>query len=207
MVDKPFAPSCERNQLPIYQALYPYLTTESSPISVRRTVLELGSGTGQHAVFLAPKFPEWDWQPSEIKPALAGIELWRRDSLCSNVLPAIELDVGKQPWPPLSVERIFTANTLHIISADLVVRMFNGVASVLKPKGLFLVYGPFSYDGVLTSESNKAFDLWLKERDSHSGIRDVTWLKACAQDNGLSLIADHPMPANNQMLVFGFSKS
>ena len=155
-------------------------------------VLEIGSGTGQHAASFAPGLPHLRWQASDVAEHLAGIRMW-------GVEP-IELDVDK-PWPAIEADAAFSANTVHIMSWPQVERMFQGVARVLPQKGVFALYGPFHY-GRPTSESNARFDAMLRARDPASGVRDFEHIRALAARCGLAVIEDNAMPANNRLLVF-----
>ena len=164
-------------------------------------VLEVGSGTGQHAIHFAQALPHLQWQPADRSDNIAGITAWREWAALDNVLPPLLLDVN-QPWPLPSAQNIFSANTLHIMSWNEVQKFFTGVGAVLAPGGILCVYGPFNYGGQFTSDSNAQFEQWLKARDSLSGIRDFEAVNSLAQAQGLSLLADNPMPANNRCLVW-----
>lgn len=200
MINKPFAESSLQNKDPILSVLKQWFTEPSS------CVLEIGSGTGQHAVYFAPVLDTIVWQPSDTTGNLAGIEAWRSDANLSNVLPAIELDVSQENWPVKTTDYIFSANTVHIMSWSLVEKMFAGIRSILKPGGVFCLYGPFNYNGEYTSPSNRNFDGWLKSRNPDSGIRDfeaLCQLGTQASDMPtLTLIDDITMPENNRILVF-----
>jgi cyclopropane fatty-acyl-phospholipid synthase-like methyltransferase len=191
---KPFSQACENNKQPILSVLEQVFSTTSH-------VLEVGSGTGQHAVFFADKLPHITWQTSELLINHAGINQWLTPTPLANLRPPILLDLN-YPWPVNLVDGIFSANTLHIVSWPLVEKFFAGVARHLSSGGVLCVYGPFNYQGQFTSPSNADFDLWLKGRDSLSGIRDIEAVEQLAQSVGLSLDADHQMPANNRLLVF-----
>jgi len=185
---KPFSEACERNREPILQILKRLFTD-------RRFVLELGSGTGQHAAYFAPALPHLVWQASDVAENLPSIREWVSD-------PApIELDVDKD-WPALSVDAIFSANVCHIMSWPQVGRMFTGVGRLLPPGGVFALYGPFNYHGKHTSGSNARFDAMLRERDPAGGLRDFEDISALAQRAGLALAEDNAMPANNRLLVW-----
>jgi len=192
--EKPFAPSCERNQGPILEVLQRHLGDA-------RRVLEIGSGTGQHAVHFAAAMPWLTWQCSDRAEFLPGISLWLEDAALPNTPPAIVLDVDG-PWPRAAFDTVFTANSLHIMGWPQVEAFFAGVDAVLEPRGLLVVYGPFNYGGEFTSESNRAFEQWLKDRDPASGIRDIEAVDALARSIGLRLIEDNAMPANNRCLVW-----
>lgn len=191
---KPFAPSCERNQGPILSVLQRHLADT-------RRVLEIGSGTGQHAVHFAAAMPWLAWQCSDRADNLPGIAAWRDEATLANTPPAIELDVDG-PWPDNRFDAVFTANSLHIMGWPQVEAFFAGVGKVLQADGLLIVYGPFNYGGDFTSDSNRAFDQWLKGRDPASGIRDFEAVDALARGIGLSLVEDNAMPANNRCLVW-----
>jgi len=194
---KPFAESCVENRRPI-QIVLKQLLGDSGRL------LEIGSGTGQHAVYFAPLFPELRWQTSDRVENHPGIEQWRREADLENVLPPLELDVLQRPWPMQtdSVDAVFSANTAHIMGWDAVEAMFTGVAEVLRQEGLFILYGPFRYRGRYTTEGNARFDQWLKSRDPQSGIRDFEALCELAEAEGMSLYRDFAMPANNRILVW-----
>jgi SAM-dependent methyltransferase len=183
---KPFAEACERNRGPIVAGLKRVFTD-------RRAVLEIGSGTGQHAAYFSQEMPQLAWQASDVAENLPGIRAW-------GVEP-IELDVDR-PFPDVDVDAVFSANTAHIMSWPQLGRMFAGVAALLPPGGLFAVYGPFHYGGRATSESNARFDAMLRARDPASGVRNFEDVQALAERSGLTLVEDSPMPANNRLLVF-----
>lgn len=191
---KPHAPACDRNQGPIREVLLQHFS------KVRR-VLEIGSGTGQHAVFFAPAFPDATWQTSDTEENLAGIQMWLDDAALPNTPPPIRLDVNG-PWPSARYDAAFTSNTLHIMSWAEVQKLFTALDGVLEPSATLAVYGPFNYNGNFTSDSNRAFDDWLKLRSPVSGIRDFEALDTLAHSIGLKLVADHAMPANNRTLVW-----
>lgn len=193
-MDKPYAPSCDNNRGPILAVLQQYFTTPA-------TVLELGSGTGQHAAWLPAHLPHLTWQPSELAPNLPGIRAWLDDAALPNVTAPIPLDMAA-PWPALDFDHLFSVNTFHILAADEVARAIATGGARLPARGLFVVYGPFNYDGDFTSDSNARFDGWLRARNPASGLRDQGWVVEQMQTAGLTLIADHAMPANNRTLVF-----
>ncbi|WP_105166566.1 DUF938 domain-containing protein [Pseudoalteromonas sp. T1lg23B] len=191
---KPFSQACENNKTPILSTLKPYLEHYNY-------VLEIGSGTGQHGVYFAESMPHLIWQTSDRLCNHEGIEAWIADSPASNVKPPLDLDLN-QSWPIDQVPVIYTANTLHIVSEALVEQLFIGVAQHLMHEGLLCIYGPFNYGGKFTSESNAEFDGFLKSQDPESGIRDIEWVCALAQQAGLELLQDYQMPANNRLLLF-----
>ena len=187
-VDKPFSQSCENNRAPIQAVL-------ERVFAHCRRVLEIGSGTGQHAVYFAPRLPQLQWQPSDVRENLPGIEAWRAAEPAGNLLAPVALDVRAQPWAVAPVDGLFTANTLHIMAWEVVCAFFAGLRGVLVPGGVLAVYGPFNYGGEYTSESNARFDAWLKARDRRQGIRDVERVAELAAAAGLVLEEDNAMPA------------
>jgi cyclopropane fatty-acyl-phospholipid synthase-like methyltransferase len=183
---KPFAEASERNRQPILSVLLRIFKDT-------RSVLEIGSGTGQHAAYFTQALRHLTWQASDVSEHLEGIRSW-------GVEP-IELDVD-QPWPPVNADAAFSANTAHIMSWQQVERMFENLSRLLPAGGLFALYGPFHYGGRPTSESNARFDAMLRSRDPASGVRNFEDVQALAQRSGLALIEDNAMPANNRLLVF-----
>lgn len=192
---KPYAASCDENREPILAVLKPLL-------SEHKSLLEIGSGTGQHAVYFAEQLPHLRWQTSDQLEYHVGINAWLQDAQLPNVSAPLCLDVRQAEWPTLTVDAVFTANTLHIMSWDAVQACFAGVAKLLPVDGLFMVYGPFNYGGQFTSPSNARFDQWLKQRDPDSGIRHFEDLHALAVPMGMVLQADYEMPVNNRILVW-----
>jgi len=201
MMNKPFSQACENNKRPILNIL-------SKVFSENEHVLEIGSGTGQHAVFFGQHLPHLTWQTSDLPINHQGINLWIDETALSNVQKPIVIDLNKS-WPKpkdtLQVDGLYTANTLHIISWPLVVKFFESIAQNLASEAIVCIYGPFKYQGKYTSDSNANFDFWLKDRDINSGIRDIEAILLLANSAGLTLIDDHDMPANNQLLVFSKS--
>ena len=192
---KPFAESSLSNRDPILAVIKPLFTDFHH-------ILEIGSGTGQHAVYFAESMPQLIWQPTDRKENLAGIELWRADAQLANVQPAIELDVMQPNWPSVDVDAVFSANTLHIMNPAMVAACFAGVGRLLKPGALFVVYGPFNYGGQYTSDSNARFDQWLAAQQADRAIRNFEDVDALAQQAGMSLLEDYAMPANNRILCW-----
>ena len=195
MSDKPFSPSCERNRDPILAVLREYFAD-------RLHVLEIGSGTGQHAVHFAAAMSWLRWQCSDVADNLPGIRLWLDEAALPNTPAPIELDVARGPWPPRIFDAVFSANSLHIMGWAEVEALFAGLDAVLAPDATLVVYGPFNYDGGYTSDSNREFDGWLKARDPRSAIRDFEAVDALARAIGLRLHADVAMPANNRCLIW-----
>jgi cyclopropane fatty-acyl-phospholipid synthase-like methyltransferase len=189
------AEACERNKAPILEVL-------RTEFAATRSVLEIGSGTGQHAVHFAAHLPHLSWQPSEVAALLPALAERVRLEGSPNLRLPIALDVRAAPWPRVEVDAIFSANTLHIMGWEEVEDFFRGVGAALGPGGVLCVYGPFNYQGRYTSASNAQFDAWLKTRDPHSALRDFEAVNARAAAQQLLLAADHAMPANNRTLVW-----
>ncbi|MBS0610781.1 MAG: DUF938 domain-containing protein [Proteobacteria bacterium] len=193
--DLPFSQSCENNQAPILAVL-------TQAFADRRHVLEIGSGTGQHGVYFAPRLTHLVWQTSDLAENHAGIRAWLAAYPAPNLRPPLLLDLARSRWPDAAFDAVFSANTAHIVAWPLVERLFALVGNDLPPGGLLALYGPFNYGGRFTSDSNRAFDAWLRARDPASGIRHYEDMVALADGNGLALVHDHAMPANNRLLVF-----
>ena len=187
--------ACDRNKAPILTILRELFATTSY-------VLEIGSGTGQHAIYFAQQLPHLVWQPSDLPDNLAAIIQRLEMEGPANVKNPIGLNVQNEPWPVSSTDAVFSANSLHIMSWENVKHFFRGVSAVLDPIGLLCVYGPFRYGNLYTSDSNETFDWYLKNRDPLSGIKDFEAVDRLAIKWGLRLVADHAMPANNQMLIW-----
>jgi cyclopropane fatty-acyl-phospholipid synthase-like methyltransferase len=195
MFDKPFAESCVQNREPILAVLREWFAD-------RRRVLEIGSGTGQHAVYFAPELPHLVWQTADVPEHHTGIRAWLDEAALPNVLPPLMLDVSQIEWCSGRYDAVFSANTLHIMGWPEVEHFFAGVGAVLEAGGVLAVYGPFNYNGTFTSDSNARFDAWLKARDPASGVRDFEAVDALARAQGLVLQQDIAMPANNRTLVW-----
>jgi cyclopropane fatty-acyl-phospholipid synthase-like methyltransferase len=194
-IDKPFSAASERNRAPILAVLQRHF-------GARRRVLEIGSGTGQHAVHFAAAMPWLTWQASDRVENLPGIGQWRDETPLSNLPPAIELDVARGPWPSRGFDAAFSANTVHILHWPEVEAMFAGLDRALATDATMLLYGPFHRDGRPTSDSNAAFDASLRARDPGMGVRDVEAVQALAASIGLRCVDDVAMPANNACLVW-----
>lgn len=180
----------------------PILEVLRVELAGKKRLLEIGSGTGQHAVYLAPEFPGLVWQTSDVAEAHAGIRAWLAEAGLANVLPPLSLDVCKDDWPTERYDAVFSSNTAHWMSWSEVECLFSGVGKALQPGGVFCLYGAFNYRGAFTSESNARFDSWLRSRDPSSGIRDFEAVDELARRAGMALANDHEMPANNRMLVW-----
>jgi cyclopropane fatty-acyl-phospholipid synthase-like methyltransferase len=191
----PFSEACERNKGPILEVL-------RRAFAGCAYVLEIGSGTGQHAVHFAAHLSDSVWQPTERLAHVATLESRIRLQGAANLRSSAVLDVTQKIWPVRSVDAVFSANTLHIMSWSDVEAMFAGIDAVLKPRGIVCIYGPFRYHGRHTAPSNARFDAELRERDPQSGIRDIDDVSKLAAACRLKLAADHDLPANNRVLEF-----
>ena len=192
---KPYSEACEINKAPILAVL-------KEIFADRKRVLEIASGTGQHAVHFGRELPHLTWQPSELTQNLAGIRAWLEEAQLPNVPAPLAIDVNDAHWPVATVDAIFNANTVHIISWPEVERLFAHIARVIAPGGYVCLYGPYNYGGNFTSESNARFDGWLKSRDPRSGVRDFEAVNRLAESHGLELLRDIAMPSNNRILVW-----
>jgi cyclopropane fatty-acyl-phospholipid synthase-like methyltransferase len=195
LIDKPFSESCVQNREPILAVL-------REVFADCRQLLEIGSGTGQHAVYFGAELPHLVWQSADVPPHHPGIRAWLDEAALPNVRPPIALDVSQPGWRSGRYDAVFSANTLHIMGWPEVEQFFEGVGEVLEAGGVLAVYGPFNTDGAFTSESNARFDAWLKARDPASGVRDFEAVDALARAQGLVLQQDIAMPANNRTLVW-----
>jgi hypothetical protein len=198
--EKPYSAACERNRDPILRVL-------RSRFADRRKVLEIGSGTGQHAVHFAAALPHLAWQASDRAENLPGIRLWLDEARLANTPPPLEFDVDQQLSPgdvrtAIRYDACFSANTLHIMSWSEVEKLFGALPEMTTHDAGLVIYGPFNYGGRYTSVSNADFDRSLKERAPHMGIRDVSAVDALAHGAGFDLIDDVAMPANNRCRVW-----
>ncbi len=184
------SPACERNREPILDVLREYFVD-------RQRVLEIGSGTGQHAVHFAAALPHLTWQSSDRADHLPGIRDWLDEAALPNTPDPLELDVSGR-WPRGQFDAIFSANTLHIMAWPEVRHFFAQLPTVTPDDALLVIYGPFNYDGRYSSASNATFDQWLKERGAHMAIRDAADVDALAMTAGFALVEDRAMPANNR---------
>jgi SAM-dependent methyltransferase len=192
---KPYAESCDINGEPILKVLRKIFAD-------RKHVLEIASGTGQHAVHFGRALPHLSWQTSELEQNHAGIRMWLDEAQLPNVLAPLVIDANNPDWPIARVDAIFNANTVHILSWPEVELLFSGIGRVLEVGGILALYGPFNYGGKFTSESNARFDDWLKSRDPKSGVRDFEALDQLAKMQGMVLRNNFEMPINNRTLVW-----
>jgi SAM-dependent methyltransferase len=190
-----FSQAADNNKAPILELLRTLLPQNGS-------VLEVGSGSGQHAIYFSAEMSGLRWQPSERPSMLSTLTRNIETYGGANVLLPVTLDLEENVWPAQSFDAVYSANVLHIVSVELGAKLIAGAGQVLKVGGLLICYGPFKYNGNFTTSSNEVFDASLKARDSDSGIRDFEWVCDHARRAGFALIQDQPMPANNQCLVF-----
>lgn len=193
---RPFSPACERNQDPILRVLKKVITPNI------QSVLEMGSGTGQHATYFAPHFPHLHWTTSDVLENHQGIRMWISDANVDNIVGPVEYQVGKDEFPKGSFDMVYTANTFHIMPWEKVKVFISQLASNLKPGDHVLIYGPFKYEGQFTSESNERFDQNLRERASHQGIRSFEDVRDTMSEFHFRLVNDYEMPANNRLIHF-----
>jgi cyclopropane fatty-acyl-phospholipid synthase-like methyltransferase len=193
-VELPNAPSCERNRDPILGVLRTHFAD-------RMRVLEIGSGTGQHAVYFASRLPSLTWQTSDRPAYLDGIGAWLAEADLPNTPAPLVLDV-EGDWPASTFDALFTANTLHIMSWPQVERTFAALPAIAGDDAKLVVYGPFNENGRFSSDSNAAFEDWLKERGEHMGIRDIEAVDALAKAVGFGMVDDIAMPANNRCVIW-----
>ena len=193
-MDKPFSPACERNRDAILDVLRVQFADRSS-------VLEIGSGTGQHAVHMAAALPHLTWQTSDVAANLPGIRMWLADAGLHNTPAPLTFDINSAV-PAARYDAIFSANTLHILRWAEVERLFAGLSQLMAEYALLTVYGPFNYSGAFTSPGNAAFDAALRQDDPKRGIRDFEAVDALAKVAGLQLREDWSMPANNRCITW-----
>jgi SAM-dependent methyltransferase len=191
----PLSEACERNKGPILEVL-------RRAFADRKQVLEIGSGTGQHAVHFAAQLPHLTWHPTEQLRYLADLGARIKQEGGANLRAPAALEVKQAIWPLRSADAVFTANTLHIMSWAEALDLFRGLSEILSAGGVLCIYGPFRYDGRYTSDSNRDFDRMLQERDPQSGLRDIHAVTAVAAQYGIALKLDHDLPANNRLLEF-----
>lgn len=196
VTEKPVSPACERNQQVILDVMKKVIQPEDSRL------LEIGSGTGQHAVFMSPHFPDLIWQTSDLIDNRAGIELWLSEKKLAQLKSPIVYQAGTTDFPPKDFDVVFTANTLHIMPWENVKDLVGDLGDHLKTGARAVIYGPFNYQGEFTSESNAKFEMWLKEQNPESGIRDFEKVYELMCVQGFELLSDQTMPANNRCLVF-----
>ncbi len=190
-----FSQACENNKEPILEVLREWLEGASC-------VLEIGSGTGQHARYFAEQLPDTTWQASDLPAYHGSIDAWREGHGGNNLPPPLDIDVTREDWGVDIPDAVFTANSLHIMPWEAVGALFEYLGRHAPAGSLLLVYGPFNYQGAYTSDSNARFDEWLAATHPGGGIRDFEAVDLLAGAAGYELAADHPMPANNRLLVW-----
>ena len=190
-----FSQAAENNKVAILEVLTEWLSNDA-------LVLEVGSGTGQHAIHFSAALPAVGWQPTDRSDVLSTLTNNIAAHGTPNVRPPICLDLSFDEWPSEKVDCVYSANVIHIVNETLGENLITGAAQQLTESGILALYGPFKYQGEFTTPSNAEFDSWLKERDPQSGVRDFEWISELSKDSGLSLIEDRSMPANNQFLAF-----
>jgi len=196
MINRLFSESSEQNKNVIYETIKPFLFDAEQ-------VLEIGSGTGQHAIHFASMVPGLVWQASDLAENLRTINAWINDSRLPNLPEPIELDVSSR-WINKTFDLVYSANTFHIMNHDQVEQCLLRCTACLRTGGYLIIYGPFNYDGKYTSASNEQFDSWLKSRDPLSGIKHFEWINQLASESGLQLVSDNAMPANNRILIWQY---
>ncbi|MBI3228853.1 MAG: DUF938 domain-containing protein [Burkholderiales bacterium] len=197
--EKRHSPACERNREPIFTVL-------QTVFAQRQQVLEIGSGTGQHAVYFGPDLPHLRWHTSDLAASHPSILAWQQEFPAPNVLPPVLLDCSEAEWPLAlagqGIDAIYSANTCHIMPWPCVQNLLRGASRLLPAGGLLAIYGPFNIDGQFTSASNAEFDAMLQARGVGSGLRDKGDMLACAGEAGLTFVQDYEMPANNRLLLW-----
>lgn len=195
-MNKPISPACDRNQQYILETL------QTVVLETDKNLLEIGSGTGQHAVFMAPVFAHLKWHTSDLAENHNGIKLWIAEAALDNLEGPYHYESGETPWVNVDADIVFTANTLHIMAWESVLILIAQLGDNLKSGARVVVYGPFNYDGKFTSQSNERFEQWLKSEGEHRGIRDFESVVKAMSKASLNLLEDFSMPANNRILVF-----
>lgn len=196
MGNKSVAPAAERNAEPIREVL-------ARVLPARGLVLEVASGSGQHAVHMARAFPQLSWQPSDPDPiALDSIAAWRDEAGLRNLLAPVELDVTREPWPIAAADAVVCINMIHIAPWEAALALFRGAGRLLAAGGLLYLYGPYRFHGAFTAPSNAAFDASLRARHPAWGVRDTDDIEPAAAAAGFTLEETVAMPANNHSLIF-----
>ena len=195
-MNKPFSPSCERNQLFILDVLKKIIKPQ------QKNLFEIGTGTGQHAVFMAPHFLHLLWHTSDLKENHEGINMWINEYVHKNIARPIEYEVDQTCFPLIQIDVVYTTNTLHIMSWKNVQKLIKQMGENLSIGTDIIIYGPFNYAGKYTSDSNADFDQWLKQNNPYSAIRDFESIESLMLKADIRLEQDIPMPANNNILHF-----
>ncbi len=195
-MDKPYSPACERNRGPILEVLKEHI------LPTDERLLEVGAGSGQHAVYFAPCFPRLEWFPTDLSSQLLGMKKWVDEARIPNLQKPQRLDVSKDDFPKLRFDVVYTANTLHIMHWKDCKSFMKLLGHRLREGSRAIFYGPFKYNGEFTSPSNAEFDETLRARDPLSGIRAFEDVNNNMMKNGFELVHDYEMPANNRMLIY-----
>ncbi len=191
-----FYPATDRNRDPILAILRELL-------AIPGTVLEIGSGSGQHAWYFAKHLPHVRWQPSDAEPErFASIEAWQAHEPFDNLLPPIGIDAAREHWPVDAVDAMFCANVIHIAPWSVTMGLLRGAGKHLRPGGQLITYGPYRIDGRHTAPSNESFDVDLRRRNPDWGVRDLEAVVAEALSRGLRFVKRYAMPANNFVMLF-----
>jgi cyclopropane fatty-acyl-phospholipid synthase-like methyltransferase len=190
---KQFSSACERNREPILSVLDDILADAER-------VLEIGSGTGQHAAYFARHLSHLQWQPTNRPGRLDSIRAWRQDAELPNLAEPLELDLFDDQWSVEPVDAVVAINVIHIAPWPATERLFEHASNLLSQGGLVYLYGPFRYTDRPLEPSNERFDEWLEERDPNSGIRQFEEVDALAKEHGFELVEDRAMPANNRSI-------
>ena len=198
-MEKPFSQACENNKRPILDVISKHF--ENSEL-----ILEIGTGTAQHALYFAEKLKQLYWQTSDQDEYLEGINLQLNEYRKYNLGRPFSLDVTQSKWEIEHCDGVFSANTSHIMTWGMVEKMFEGVGHILLPKKEFCLYGPFNFNGEYTADSNRNFDAMLHERNPKSGLRNFEDLQKLAESQGLSFVRKYDLPANNNILVWQQTK-
>ena len=190
---KCFAEACERNRDPILAVLREVLPQSGE-------VLEIASGTGQHAAYFSRNLPNLVWQPSDLAHAFPSINAWREEFWAPNLYSPILIDLLGTNNVTIRADAIVCINVVHIVAWEGVEHLFKIAATVLEPAGILYFYGPYRYSDRILEPSNSAFDCWLKENNPVSGIRDYAAVESLANSNGFLFGGDIPMPSNNRSI-------
>lgn len=195
--EKPFSQACENNRQPILDIL-------QRALADRQQVLELGSGTGQHAVYFAPRLPHLTWQTTDLAVNHEGINAWIDEFPADNLRRPLLVNANQRPWQldDYQPDALYTANTCHIMAWSSVENLFAELEILMPEDATLAIYGPFNYGGRFTSDSNARFDQWLKQQAPHQGIRDFEAVNRLAETAGFRLAEDNAMPANNRLLIW-----
>lgn len=201
--EKRFSAAAERNREAILAQLEQLLPRVNEQ---KIQVLELGSGTGQHACFFAAQLPDVVWQPSDVAAIQSSLLARIQDEGSDNLNEPVVIDVFSSSWPITRSDVVYTSNTFHIVSMTGVECIFRGAARVLAPDGMLIVYGPFCFDGKHNSDGNAEFDRHLRHGNPEQGIRDINWLNEQANENGFAPAELTAMPANNFIAIWRISE-